>query len=300
MGTFKRSFGLVKSSWAVIREDKELLLLPVISAIAGLLLAAPFALGALGLFVVSGGTTSTTSTSSTSSSSTSSGVPAAFIGVLVLMFIAYFVVAFVAIFFQAALVLGANERMTGGNPTVRSSLAMAWECKGHIAGWAAISATVSVALKALQERAGIVGRIAAGIAGMAWTLVTMLVLPILVIEKTGVKEAFTRSASAFKRTWGENVVGNAGIGLVSFLASLAVLVVSAPFFVLGAKTSGAPGGALVVVGAVIVLVGLVLVSVFSAAINGVFRTALYRYAVLGEEYDGFTTEQIVGAFKPKK
>jgi hypothetical protein len=33
----------------------------------------------------------------------------------------------------------------------------------------------------------------------------------------GVKEAFTRSAEAFKRTWGENVVGNGGIGLVSFL-----------------------------------------------------------------------------------
>ena len=60
---------------------------------------------------------------------------------------------------------------------------------------------------------------------MAWTLVTFLVLPILVIEGAGVKDALSRSAAAFKRTWGENVVGNAGIGLVSMLATLAGLVV---------------------------------------------------------------------------
>ena len=41
-------------------------------------------------------------------------------------------------------------------------------------------------------------------------------------------------------------------------------------------------------------------TVFSAALSGVFRTALYRYAMLGEEFGGFTHEQIAGAFRPKK
>jgi len=296
MGTFKRSFGLVKSSWLVLREDKELMWLPVISGIATLLTAAPFLLGAAGLFVVDGGTTSTATTDQTSQSIGPAGI-----GGLALVLVAYFVAAYVAIFFQAALVLAANERMTGGDPTVRSALAAAWQHKGRIAGWAAISASVSFILQSLEQRAGVVGRIAVGLVGMAWALVTMLVLPILVIEQVGVKEAFTRSAAAFKRTWGENVVGNGGIGLVSFLAALVVVVCAVPFLALGAAAGGgAAGGIMLAIGIAVAVVGLVLVTVFSAALSGVFRTALYRYAMLGEEFGGFTHEQIAGAFKPKK
>ena len=40
-------------------------------------------------------------------------------------------------------------------------------------------------LQALEQRAGIVGRIVIGLVGMAWALVTMLVLPVLVIEQVG-------------------------------------------------------------------------------------------------------------------
>lgn len=296
MGTFKRSFGLVKSSWLVLRHDKELMWLPVISGIATICIAAPFLLGAAGLFVADGGTTTTTASDSTSQSVGPAGIAA-----IALLFVAYFVAAYVAIFFQAALVLAANERMTGGDPTVGSALSAAWENKGRIAGWAAISASVSIVLQAIEQRAGIVGRIVVGLVGMAWALVTMLVLPVLVIEQVGVKEAFTRSAEAFKRTWGENVVGNGGIGLVSFFAFLVVLVCAAPFIAIGAAAGGgAAGGVMLAVGVAIAVVGLIVVTVFSAALSGVFRTALYRYAMLGEEFGGFTHEQIAGAFKPKK
>jgi hypothetical protein len=296
MGTFRRSFGLVKSSWLVLREDKELMWLPVISGIATICMAAPFLLGAAGLFVADGGTTS-----STASGTTTQSVGPAGIAGIALLLVAYFVAAYVAIFFQAALVLAANERMTGGDPTVGSALSAAWENKGRIAGWAAISASVSIFLQALEQRAGIVGRIVVGLVGMAWALVTMLVLPVLVIEQVGVKEAFSRSAEAFKRTWGENVVGNGGIGLVSFLAFLVVLLLAAPFLAIGfAAGGGAAGGTMIAVGAVIAVVGLILVTVFSAALSGVFRTALYRYAMLGEEFGGFTHEQIADAFRPKK
>ena len=294
MGTFRRSVELFKASWLVLRQDKELMWLPVISVVATLVAMAPFALGAVGLFALDGGSSATTSGSQSSSGAGS-------IGGIVLLFVAYFVAAYVAIFFQAALVLGANDRMTGGDPTVRSALSAAWANKGRIAGWAAISASVSMVLQAVEQRSGILGRIVVGLVGMAWTLVTLLVLPILVIEQVGVKEAFTRSAEAFKRTWGENVVGNGGIGLVSFLAMLLVLLCAAPFLAIGAGAGGgAAGGVMLTIGVLVLVVGLVVVGVFSAAMGGVFRTALYRYAVLGEESGGFTHEQIAGAFRPKR
>ena len=193
--------------------------------------------------------------------------------------------------------LAANERLSGGAPTLGWALSAAASNAGRILPWALISATVSVVLQAIQQRAGIVGRIVVGIVGLAWTLVTFLVLPILVIEHVGVKDAFTRSAGAFKKTWGENVVGNGGIGLIMMLITLAALAVTSPLLILGISTSSTP---VIVAGVALMVVAVIAVSVFGAALSGVFRTALYRFAVLGVEPDGFTHDQIAGAFRPKR
>ena len=287
MNSFSRSWTLAKASWSVLREDKELIALPAISAIASLVLVAPF-FGIAALTV--------TTTPSTGTTTGDAGFQLGIAG-YVAVFIAYLLAAYVTIFFQTALILAANDRMTGGSPTLTSALSAAWANAGRILPWALISATVSIVLQAIQNRAGFVGKIVIGLVGMAWTLVTLLVLPILVIEQVGVKEAFTRSAGAFKRTWGENVVGNAGIGLVSMLAMLAGIVVTVPLIALGASNELWP---VLGLGVALLVVWVVLVSVFSAALSGVFRTALYRYAMLGESSSGFTEEQIAGAFRPKK
>ncbi len=277
VGTLRRSFTLVRTSWAVLRQDKELIILPVLSVIAAGFLVLPFFIGAIAI--------------GATSDSDSLG-PVGW----VLMFIGYVVGAYVTIFFQTALVLGANDRLTGGNPSLGSALSMAASNAGRILPWAIISATVSVVLQAIQERAGAIGRIVVGLVGLAWTLVTMLVLPILVIEQVGVKDALSRSATAFKRTWGENVVGNGGIGIVGFLGTLLGLVVAGPIVALGVSRSAT---GLVVVGVVLFVLWVLLVSAFTSALSAVFRTALYRFAVLGEEPSGFTHEQIAGAFRPK-
>ncbi len=88
---------------------------------------------------------------------------------------------------------------------------------GRLLPWAAVSATVSLLLRAIEERAGVLGKIVSGIAGMAWALVTFLVLPILVMEDIGVRDALRRSAEMFKGTWGENVAARIGFGLLGFL-----------------------------------------------------------------------------------
>lgn len=292
MGTFSRSVGLVKASWGVLRQDKELMLLPAISSITSALCVAPF-FGAA--FLLSDPQVTTTATA-TSASANADGFTMSPVG-YVFLFVAYLLGAYVTIFFQTALVLAANDRLTGGSPTLGSALSGAWSNAGRILPWAIVSATVSVVLQAVQQRAGFVGRLVIGLVGLAWTLVTLLVLPILVIEQVGLKEAFTRSATAFKRTWGENVVGNGGIGLVVMLIMLAGLVVTSPVLILGISSSNVP---VIVVGVALMVMVVILVSVFGAAMNGVFRTALYRYAVLGEEPPGFTHDQIAGAFRPKK
>jgi hypothetical protein len=279
MSRLSNSVSLVKSSWHVLRQDKELIALPAISGIVTAIAMLPFAAGAFLTGV------------STEGSETSVS-PAAY----VVAFLGYLVAAYITIFFQSALILAANDRLSGGSPTLGSALSAAAGRAGHILPWAIISATVSMVLKAVQERSGLLGRLVIGLVGMAWTLVTFLVLPILVIEGTGVKDALTRSASTFKRTWGENVIGNAGVGLVGFVGILVGLLVCAPLVVLGVSSDLV---ALTVGAIVLFVVWAILVSVFSAALSGVFQTALYRFAVLGEEPAGFTHEQIAGAFVPR-
>ncbi len=268
MSRWSNSVSLVTSSWHVLRQDKELIALPAISGIVTAVAMLPFAAGAFLTGVsTDGGETSVS--------------PAAY----VVAFLGYLVAAYITIFFQSALILAANDRLSGGSPTLGSALSAAAGRAGHILPWAIISATVSMVLKAIQERSGLLGRLVIGLVGMAWTLVTFLVLPILVIEGTGVKDALTRSASTFKRTWGENVIGNAGVGLVGFVGILVGLLVCAPLVALGVSSDLV---ALTVAAIVLFVVWAILVSVFSAALSGVFQTALYRFA-----------EQIAGAFVPR-
>lgn len=283
MDRLRRSWALAGSSWAVLREDKELLLLPVISAVAALVCVGPFLASALVLGF----------------EGSSAAEPSFTPGVVgwVLAFLGYLVGAYVTIFFQAALVHAANERLAGGDPTLGSALAGAAERAGHILPWALLSATVSIVLRSIQERSGIVGRIVVGLAGLAWTLVTFLVLPIIVIEGVGVRDALRRSGTAFRATWGENVAGHAGIGLVTGLATLLGAVVCLSVVFLGASSgSSVP----VVVGLVALVLWVAVVAVVGAALSGVYQTALYRYAVLGEEPTGFSSAQISAAFEPKR
>ena len=125
-----------------------------------------------------------------------------------------------------------------GSASTCASLAVANSRLHRLLPWAVVSATVSLILNQL-ERHGIVGRIIASLIGLAWSLITFLTIPILVLEDVGVVDAFKRSGVLFKKTWGENVAGQAGLGIVGFVAAI-------------------PGIALIAIGAAVGTAGLVL------------------------------------------
>jgi len=276
---FRRSFALLKASWGVLSTDKELLWLPVISGICSLVVAASFGVP---IFLTGNETTST------GSSGFALGVPG-----YVLIALTYFVLAYVTIFFNTALVWAANERLEGRDATLGSALASARARAGVILPWAIVTATVSLIIRAIEERAGFIGRIVIGLIGVAWSLVTFLVLPLIVLEHVSVGAAIKESASMFKRTWGENMIGQGGVGLVALLAILVALPVAFLLFATGVT-------ALIVAAIVLGTVWIVGVMIVTSALSVVFQTALYRYASSGTVPPGFTEDQIVGAFKAKK
>jgi len=272
MGRISRTFELAKASWAVLKQDKELVVLPILSLLATIAVAATFLIPII-------------------SSGDAGALEDAGTGEYVLMGVAYLVLAFITIFFNAALVHAADERMDGGDPTIGSALAGAASRVHRILPWAIVSATVSIILQAIEERAGTLGRIVSGLAGLAWSLVTFLVLPVLVIEDVGVVEAVKRSGSMFKRTWGENVAAQVGFGLLGFLAALpAVLLVFAGF------AMGQVAGAVMVVAAV---AWILLVTMVISALSGIFQTALYRYAN-GMAAGAFAPAALDDAFAAKR
>jgi len=209
----------------------------------------------------------------------------------VLFFLGYLVLAYIAIFFQAALISQADVALGGGDPSVAGGIEAARRKAGAILPWALLSATVSLVLRSLEDRAGVVGRFAIGLVGMAWSLVTYLVVPILVLENVTVGAALRGSSALFKRTWGENVVGNAGVGLVSFLAALP----GAGVFAIGISSGGAAGVGLMVLGGA----WLLLIAVVSSAVSGIYQTALYRYAASGSVAPAFAEANLGQAFPPR-
>ncbi|GAB2489274.1 DUF6159 family protein [Arenimonas alkanexedens] len=271
-----RSWTLVKASAAVLRSDKELLLFPVISAFATLLVAISFAVPVIGLRIFEGGQI---------------GVVGAVVG-----FLFYLCQYFVIFFFNTALVGAALIRLEGGNPSVADGLRIARSKIGVILGYAAIAATVGLLLKAASERAGVLGRILIGLLGMAWTVGTFLVVPILVTRDVGPIDAVKESMTLLKRTWGENVAGNVGIGLAFGLLTGLVVVVSIAL-VFGAAMIG--GGKLALVAVVIAVIAIAAVAVFQAALSGVYSAAVYRYAVDGQAPEGFAGPQLQAAFQVK-
>jgi len=273
MGRISNSIQLAKASWQVLTSDKELLILPVISGIASIIAAATFIVPLLATTDLEQGTMS----------------PVGY----VVLFLMYVVLAYITIFFNAALVSAAHERLGGGDPTVRSALQGAAFRAGKILPWAIVSATVSIVLRAIEERAGFVGQIVAGLAGLAWTVVTFLVLPIIVIEGDSVGDAIKRSGQMFKKTWGENLAAQVGFGIIGFLAILPAIPI-----VLVGFAAGSVGA---VVGIALAVLWLIGVSVVIAALSVVFQTVLYHFAVREHvPSQAFSVSMLQGAFQPKR
>ncbi|MHB1260496.1 MAG: DUF6159 family protein [Thermoplasmatota archaeon] len=280
MGRFARSWDLFKTSLAVVRQDKELLWMPVLSALAGLVAV----LAVAGVGFGSGLWPQTTNADGTTNYAGAG-----------LAFVLYILLAFVTLFFNAAVVAGATERLNGGNPTMGSALGAAWKKAGRLFLWSIVVATVNVILQAIRERSGALGRILASIGGIAWNLATFFMVPILLFESDGLGSSVKRSAGLFRKNWGEAVIGAGGLGLAGMVFTFGAILIGliALFLLAPLGVNGA------IVGMAILVLGVILVAALFSVLDGVYKAALYRYATSGVAAGGFQAEQLGGAFAPK-
>jgi hypothetical protein len=277
MGRFRRSLELAKASWSIFRSDPSLAKYPIISAIAVVILVAIVALPFLAIDGVPDGDN---------------------LGIVqIVELLAIYLVAYTAVFFcGTALAYVVKARMDGQTGDI-SGWAFARSRFGAIVGYGLIAASVGVALQVIADRFKLGGQIAAAIGGAAWSVATFLVVPVLVTENIGPIEAIKRSGSLLRKTWGEQIIGNAGIGLVTGLAMLVVGLIGAALIALAIAVDVT---ALIVLAIAVTVIALGIMAAISSALDSIYRMAVYRYAANGNTSDFPAAEMLPTAFAPKR
>jgi Family of unknown function (DUF6159) len=273
MNRFQRSFRLLSQSLAIIRRDRSLLWFPVLSA-AFTLIAVAIVLVPAAVLLLPGATADGAHTWP----------------MLVVAGLAGYAATAVATYFNVALVscaarsfhgedTGAGEGMRAANARLRSILL-----------WALIASLVGLVIRAVEQRAGIVARLL----GAGWAIATYFVIPVLAFEQVGPADAVRRSVATVRRSWGESLIGNVGLGIATFLLALPLVGVG----LLGAAVVGASPAA--GVGLLVVAAGsAVVLLVVSSAMGQIYKTAVYLYAETGE-IAGYSSELLEGAFRDKR
>ena len=264
-GTFGDSWRLTRTAFRMIREDRALLVFPLVGGLAAIAIVLLFALGEY-LFVYP--------------YANGSGFSSATYLLAFLVFLpAYFALAFVSTYCTAALIGAATKKLNGQYATAADGWAVARSRLGRLAGWALLSATVGLVIQLISSRVrGVGGWIIGAVGGAAWGVVTYFIVPVLLFEDLRPWPALKRSARLFVNSFGRTMFSNLALGLLIGLA------------VLGAFALGVVGLWLLFVGPLLLgivliaaglVVGIVAVLVGAAA-EGVLQAALYRYATTGK------------------
>ena len=155
-----------------------------------------------------------------------------------------------------------------------------------------VAATVGLILRLIEDRSKWVGRIVAGLLGAAWTVVSFLVVPMLVVENKNPFAALHDSAGLVKKTWGEQVAGNFGFGLVFFVAAIPAILV----MVLGVFS----GNVALMVGCIVLgVIYLVILGLVQSALLSIYQAAVFLYARNGQVPAGFEAELLGNAMVRK-
>ena len=260
-GTFSDSWKLTKTSFRLIGEDRALLVFPLV---AGLSVLGVLALLIVGEFFLFG------------SGVFSGPVEAAGVGLFLL---AYLAMVFLSVYCTAALIGAATLKLNGQQPSAADGWRIARTRIRRLALWALLSATVGLLIQLISSRVRGIGGMAIGlVGGIAWSVVTYFMVPVLLYEELRPWPALKRSGSLFTSTFGKTLVSNLVLGLLlaaGIVVAVVLIIVSAVLFVGGSILLGFLAlGFGVAVGILVALLG--------ATAEGVLRAALYRYATTGK------------------
>lgn len=263
---------LAMNSFKVLKENKQLIIFPILSSISLVLVMGSFVLVFLGINGWPGEAAEDSSN----------------LSYYVYMFLFYLVNYFVVVFFNMALIHCTRLYFRGEEVSINAGLRFSLSRIGTIFTWSVFAATVGTILRIIQEESGIIGKIITGLIGIVWSIATFFVVPIIAYENLGPIAAFKRSAQMMKQKWGESLGANFSFALIQFLAMIVLII---PCFIIGSTVNLYLGIALGLMGAFIIS------AIFSAA-QTIFVSAVY-HNINDEPAKHFNQQMIDGLFQKK-
>jgi hypothetical protein len=285
----QKGLDITRESWQVLRQDTELLLFPVFSALAGLTILATIT--SAGLLIPGLGQWLVKMLQERKAETLGEQA----LGI-VCLFVVYFVQWFVVVFFNTALVGCALMRFSGGDPTVKDGFRIAFQRLPQIVAWTLFVSAVGTLLSAIEQKLGWLGKLIIRFIGLTWAIATYFVVPVLAAEGTGPLTAVRRSVELLKKSWGEGLTGNFTIQVVSWFVALPAIFLAVGGFVLAALLESV---VLAVLTGALAIFGLIVLAIVSSALRQIFLAGLYRFATTGQVPHGFSEDSMRRALRPK-
>jgi hypothetical protein len=274
-GRLDRSMRLIRESWRFLRRRPKLLVLPGLAALGTALASVVVLLPVLYW---------------------TRHLPGR-LPLMVAMAVTLLPLTLVTTFFNVGFLAMVCDEAQGREPSVRRGLRFAGTRWKAILGWSLLSSLVGTLMSLLQNLPGgdWLGRLIGFVGGLAWSLASFFVVPVLVLERRGPIASVRRSAQVFRGRWGEAVVGDVAIGAVFGLATI-------PAFLLAAVAIAEYGRHLVTAAVLMTVAVLILAPCLaaSATLGDLFRLAVYQHAQGQEPLGPFEVSDLDRAVKPRK
>ena len=205
-----------------------------------------------------------------------------------LIFIFYIVNYFIIVFFNMALVHCTSLYFKGEEVTVQKGIDFSKSRFGSILGWAVFAGIIGGILKIIQENAGSLGKILTAIVGVVWSIATFFVVPVIAYENVGPLQAFKRSAQLMKEKWGESIGAGFSFFLIQLggIAVIAVVAIAISFLNM-------------IAGIAVGVLGLLTLSAVLSALKTIFISAVY-HNVTGDPVELYNQQFIDNLFEPRK
>ena len=279
--TISRGWTLSKLSFSVVKADPELLLYTFLSAMMVFVTIAASAYPGYEAEINEGSHWAMTDpvvnpeTGEEERQATSS--------YMAWIFMTYMVGSIIVVFWNSAIIVSAHERLTGGDPTIMTGIKAAFSRIHIIILWGIIAGTVGLLLRIARDAISnekapaalkILASIMLWIVEVAWWIYTFFIIPMIVLEKKGIREGLRDGRSLFGKTWGENVTSGLGIGLITLFGIIVSLLISYLVFMIS------PNAGIITA---VALIGILILWTNTAEV--VVVAALYEFAKTGKMPD---------------
>lgn len=306
MNKFERSWLLFRSSLMVIVRNKELLIFPIFISISTVVIllfflapatllptAHPYASADHWRDLVSMFFNTSSSYTRGSHQLPFSPLAAAYVVFL------YFVSMFVATFFNVAFYNEILAALSGQPVSLTRGLQFACSRWKAILMWALFAGLIGLLIKTIERRFSIVGQIIARLIGIAWSIASVFVIPVIVRDESTANPItmLKKSAETLRRAWGEGLIGYIGIGAINSIVMIASMIV-----IVGASVVSSQLHNFWLLGCVIAawIAFIIAWSYLMNVASLVYKGALYLYAAEGTVVEPYDQQMLDSAWKFKR